>query len=151
MSFSIKHVKVAGVWYWVCSCGKLLAPVKEEGTNAGRHWLTNFQAKGAASKHLMTHNKNLVKHGQTIDDSIYKFHKFKLTNAEKISLLQNKTIQVERKGLQPQENLAIDQEGKSIGRIHINNEIMLTIEKYPNQNSVHPKHEILTITLIKEE
>ena len=57
----LKHIKIGDTWYWECQiCRRKLAPHKKEG--ASRMW-RNFQSKGAASRHLMTHNKHLVHHG----------------------------------------------------------------------------------------
>lgn len=53
-----------GLWYWVCPiCGKYMAPhnmdIKSES------WKV-MQCKGAASRHLMTHDSSLVLHGRKL-------------------------------------------------------------------------------------
>jgi len=65
----LQHIKhcMDGNWYWVCPiCGDWLAPHNmdihygEDGA-----WRV-LQSKGAASRHLMTHSPDLVKHGRSI-------------------------------------------------------------------------------------
>ena len=58
------HIKIDGFWYWKCPiCGRLLAKHTIGGVFRGR---PNFQSKGAASRHLMTHNYNYVNHGRNV-------------------------------------------------------------------------------------
>lgn len=59
----LKHIKVEGVWYWKClyilangeQCARMLAP--------HRHPYQNYQAKGAALKHVRKHIRR-VKEGK---------------------------------------------------------------------------------------
>ena len=65
-AYPLTHIKIENTWYWKCDiCGKLLAPHKKEGVK--KMW-RNLQSKGAASKHLMTHDYNLVKHGRNVNE-----------------------------------------------------------------------------------
>jgi len=138
MTYKLSHIKIDDTWYWKCSCGKLFVPHKK--LDGQRGVWQNFQSKGAASRHLMTHDKNLVKHGRSIGDATYMFHKFKLTKEEKECLLKNKTIQVERKGLFSPDHLAVDEKGDVVDRIYVVNEISRTYEKYPHQDMTNLEH-----------
>jgi hypothetical protein len=71
----LKHIKscLNDIWYWECPiCGKWLAPHNMKvhyGEDGG--WRV-LQAKGAASRHLMMHDRSLVQHGRKINDILKK-------------------------------------------------------------------------------
>jgi len=59
------HKKISdGLWAWVCPiCSKEFRH-RTDGLN---RW-TNIQSKGAASRHLGSHDKDLVDHGKSIEE-----------------------------------------------------------------------------------
>jgi hypothetical protein len=81
----LKHVKISdNVWVWQCPiCDKLLAPHAVKHPGLGQV----MQSKGAASRHLMMHDYNLVQHGRDIN----KIHasNFYITESEYDELRKN--------------------------------------------------------------
>ena len=62
MQQKLTHVKLKdGSWVWICPICK---------KQFGKHisCSDNYQSKGAASRHLMTHGYDLVKHHQLTPD-----------------------------------------------------------------------------------
>jgi len=90
----LKLIKVGeNGWSWECPiCGKLYGYHTEK-------W-QRLQSKGAASRHLMSHDPSLVQHGRKIDDVLFIGRFLVLTPSEEEELRRNNKISVDtpRKG-----------------------------------------------------
>ena len=81
MKPKLEHVKKGKYWYWRCPiCNKLLS--KHKVLSNGYRGMYNLQSKGAASRHLGSHDPSYVNHGRNIMD---------ITNKRKL-LSEIKTI-----------------------------------------------------------
>lgn len=63
------HNRENNTWAWLCIiCGKIMAPHKMKVPYGNDGSWRVLQSKGAASRHLGSHNPGYVNHGRKIDD-----------------------------------------------------------------------------------
>ena len=141
MVTNLLHIKIDGIWYWQCNiCGRNLAPHKEK-------W-QYLQSKGAASRHLMTHDKNLVQHGRVIDDILITNRFLTLTQKEIEILLSKEVVSITvNKYLYPRYILR-KKNGETVGKV----EVRMDLTKFSTDTPAFPPHNLpYEVKLVERE